>query len=182
MKLVKFCCACAAIALSSSAFSQVDEITIIGNKDSGGSTGTTGVYREQSTPANPSAAEGKAMRDKQKKVSEETAKAREKAKNKCLDDAAIELNACYRTALDDYGWNMGVCNYVIGMPAAALTGAGIYSALQNKGWKGKVVAGLGSSLVYGAVACKDHAAITRDGKKLDCDIDNQKTKSTKCNF
>ena len=115
MKLVKFCCACAAIALSSSAFSQVDEIKITGTRDSSGSTTTvpTGVYREETRPSDETPGQAKAMLDRNKKVAEETAKAEKKAKQKRYNDCMKNQNeanipsllACQQNAL---GWGFAV--------------------------------------------------------------------------
>ena len=84
MKLIKFSCACAAIALSSSAFSQGDEIIVIAKTDS------TGVYREQSTPANPTAAEGNARNKAAAEIAAKTKEAADKAREKSRADCLVK--------------------------------------------------------------------------------------------
>ena len=123
MKLVKFCCACAAIALSSSAFSQGDEIIVIAKTDS------TGVYREQSTPANPTAAEGKARNKAAAEIAAKTKEAADKARKKARDDCLtreagqidVDRGTCklpfftqYKNDLTSCGGasNVGQCNLV----------------------------------------------------------------------
>ena len=124
MKLIKFSCACAAIALSSSAFSQVvDEIKITGTRDSSGSTTTkpTGVYREETRPSVETPGQAQAMRDRDKKVAEETAKAKEKAKKKCFADADQAEKKCN----DAYDSLNKLCNFtasVLGRGAAWTAG------------------------------------------------------------
>ena len=105
MKLVKFCCACAAIALSSSAFSQGDEIQgdeIIVT----GKTDSTGVYREQSTPANPTAAEGKARNKAAAEIAAKTKeaadKAREKSRADCLVKGEFDIQTDQKLCERDY--------------------------------------------------------------------------------